>query len=71
MLEQGYEEQLLISQDAGWYRPGEEGGGKIRGFEYLNSGFVPLLLKQGGPEATVDHLLIHNPRKALELSISS
>ena len=67
MLENGYEEQLLISQDAGWYRPGEKGGGEIRGFEYLSSEFVPLMLERGIPRSTVDHLLIHNPRKALEL----
>ena len=69
MLERGYENQLLISQDAGWYRPGEPQGGEIRGFEYLRARFVPMLLAKGIPAATVDHLLIHNPRRAFELRL--
>jgi phosphotriesterase-related protein len=69
MLENGCEDRLLISQDSGWYRPGEPGGGNIRGFEYLKSDFVPIMLGKGVPQATVDHLLIHNPRRALELSV--
>jgi phosphotriesterase-related protein len=68
MLERGYENQLLISQDAGWYRPGEPQGGKIRGFDFLKLHFVQDLLAGGIPAATVEHLLIHNPRRALELA---
>ncbi len=67
MLEAGYEDQLLVSQDAGWYHPGVPGGGEIRGFDYLNAVFVPMLLERKVPRATVDHLLIHNPRRAFEL----
>lgn len=69
MLEKGYEDQVLISQDAGWYRPGEPQGGSIRGFDYLMSHFINKLLDEGVPTATIDHLLIHNPRRALELSL--
>ena len=69
MLEKGYEGQLLISQDAGWYRPGEPGGGKIRGFEYLKSDFLPMLTGEGIPQATIEHLLVHNPRRALEIGV--
>jgi len=69
MLERGFEDQLLISQDAGWYRPGEPDGGEIRGFEYLYEHFVPRLLNEAVPAATVDHLLIHNPRRMLELDL--
>jgi len=69
MLERGFEDQLLLSQDAGWYRPGEPGGGKIRGFEYLKEHFVPKLTSAGLSSASVEHLLIHNPRRALELGL--
>jgi phosphotriesterase-related protein len=68
MLERGFEDQLLISQDAGWYRPGEPDGGEIRGFEYLCDHFVPRLLDEGVPAATIDHLLIQNPRRMFELN---
>jgi phosphotriesterase-related protein len=67
MLDAGFEDQVLISQDAGWYRPGEPNGGAIRGFEYLSDEFVPIMLDSGIPQATVDHFLVHNPRRALEV----
>ena len=69
MLERGFESQLLISQDAGWYRPGEPQGGEIRGFDYLISRFVPMMSAAGIPESTIDHLLTHNPRRALEVPL--
>lgn len=64
LLEKGYEDSILISQDAGWYRPGQPNGGEVRGFEYLMETFVPAMLEKGIPQATVDHLLIHNPARA-------
>ncbi|MGH9340124.1 MAG: phosphotriesterase family protein [Acidobacteriota bacterium] len=67
MLEAGYENQILISQDAGWYRPGEPSGGRIRGFTYLLETFIPMLRQVGIPEATLDHLLIHNPARVFSL----
>lgn len=35
--------RTLISQDAGWYRVGEPGGGSYRGYTYLYTDFLPLL----------------------------
>ncbi len=67
LLEEGFEEQILVSQDAGWFRPGEPGGGRIRGFTDLPRLFVPALRARGVPEATVEHLLVHNPRRAFEV----
>ena len=43
MLENGYEDNLLISQDAGWYNVGQPKGGNIRGFAYIIEDFVPLM----------------------------
>jgi phosphotriesterase-related protein len=68
MLENGFEDQLLISQDAGWFDPGKENGGDIRGYGFLPNAFVPLMLESGIPEATVQHLLVHNPARALGIS---
>jgi phosphotriesterase-related protein len=67
MLEAGFEDQILVSQDAGWYRPGEPDGGKVRGFSYLLSDFVPRMLNSGIPEASVNHLLVHNPARAFAI----
>jgi len=58
-------ERVLVSQDAGWYRVGEPGGGQFRGFETLFTGFVPALLAAGLTESEVRTLLVDNPRRAL------
>ena len=51
--------RTLISQDAGWYHVGEQGGGSFRGYTYLYSDFLPRL-----EPAQVPVLLGENPRAA-------
>jgi phosphotriesterase-related protein len=58
-------DRVLISQDAGWYRVGEPGGGQFRGFEALFTAFVPALLAAGLTKDDVRTLLVDNPRRAL------
>lgn len=58
-------DRVLISQDAGWYRVGEPGGGQFRGFEALFTVFVPALLAAGLTKDDVRTLLVDNPRRAL------
>ncbi len=64
-LERGYGGQVLLSQDAGWYRVGEPGGGVVRPYACLMEAFVPRLRAAGADEATVAMLLVENPRRAL------
>jgi phosphotriesterase-related protein len=52
-------DRTLISQDSGWYRVGEPGGGKYNGYDYIYTGFVPQLEKKW-----VKRLLWDNPRAA-------
>ena len=68
MLDKGYEDNLLLSQDAGWYNVGQPGGGKIRGFTYLIEGFIPLMRESGIHQDTIDKLMIANPARALGIS---
>ncbi len=58
-------DRVLVSQDAGWYRVGEPGGGQFRGFETLFTAFVPALLAAGLTDGDVRTLLVDNPRRAL------
>jgi phosphotriesterase-related protein len=58
-------DRVLVSQDAGWYRVGEPGGGQFRGFETLFLVFVPALLAAGLTKDDVRTLLVDNPRRAL------
>ena len=58
-------DRVLVSQDAGWYRVGEPGGGQFRGFETLFAAFVPALLAAGFTKDDVRTLLVDNPRRVL------
>lgn len=61
--------KVLISQDAGWYSPGEENGGDFRGYNTIPLKFIPLLQQNGYSEAEIHQLLILNPRKAFEIGV--
>jgi phosphotriesterase-related protein len=61
--------RLLVSHDAGWYRPGEPGGGTFRGFETVHAGFVPALRAAGWSAREVTQLLVDNPAAAFTVSL--
>ncbi len=68
LLDAGFEEQLLLSHDAGWYNIGEESGGSQRPFTHLPDVFLPLLRKQGISEKLIQTLTETNPQRAFSLS---
>lgn len=59
MRKQGLLRRTLISQDSGWYRVGEPGGGHYRGYTFLYTNFLPML-----PREIWARLLVENPRRA-------
>lgn len=61
--------QVLISHDAGWYRPGEPGGGEFRGFTTISDQLIPALKAQGFTEGDIRTLMVGNPAKAFAISI--
>ena len=65
MADAGLLSKALLSQDAGWYRPGPERGTKYRPYSYLLDVFAPRLLREGFSQAELDELLITNPARAL------
>ena len=58
--------QVLISQDAGWYRVGEPGGGQFRGYDMLFEDFLPRLRTAGASSDDIEQLMVHNPRRAIQ-----
>jgi phosphotriesterase-related protein len=64
MLEAGFEGQLLLSMDRGWYDPAQPGGGTPRPFTYVHEVFLPKLRKAGVKEDVVKRLVGENPFKA-------
>lgn len=61
--------KVLISHDAGWYKPGEENGGVFRGFTTISDQLIPLLKTQGFSQADLDQLLIQNPVQMLSIRV--
>ena len=64
LRDQGRLDRVLLSHDAGWYRPGQPDGGKFRGFELLFTDFVPSLEAAGFTTAQLDQVLRENPARA-------
>lgn len=52
-------DRVLISQDSGWYRVGEPGGGRYNGYDYIYTSFLPKLEKKWRKR-----LMWDNPRAA-------
>jgi predicted metal-dependent phosphotriesterase family hydrolase len=65
MKERGLLDRVLVSQDAGWYRVGETGGGQFRPYDSIFTAFVPALKSAGIHDDDVRRLLLTNPRLAL------
>ena len=61
--------KVLISHDAGWYKPGEENGGVFRGFTTISDKLLPLLKTKGFTSTDLDQLMIKNPVQMLSISV--
>jgi len=64
LLDAGYLDRILLSQDRGWYDPAQPGGGAPKPFTYLAEQFLPRLRQAGLDEATIRRLTHHNPFRA-------
>ena len=69
MKKHGYLNQVMVSHDAGWYRPGEPGGGAFRGFGTMFSEFLPALKKAGFTESEIRQLTVENPQRAYSIGV--
>ncbi len=67
MLDKGYEDNLLLSQDSGWYRVGEPNGGKINGYSYLVKEFLSILEAKGVGKELIHKLTVFNPNRAFTI----
>ncbi len=67
MRRAGFLDRVLISHDAGWYRPGEAEGGAYRGYDVLFRAFLPALMKEGFSEADIRQLTVTNPAWAFAI----
>lgn len=63
----GYLHRVLISHDAGWYKPGEDNGGSFRGFTGIFTSLIPALEAKGFSQEDINLLLEVNPRIAFSI----
>jgi phosphotriesterase-related protein len=64
LVEEGYERQLLVTNDLCFKQMLHRYGG--RGYDHILTGIVPRLREAGIGEGTVERLLVDNPREWLE-----
>jgi phosphotriesterase-related protein len=69
MKREGVLSQVLVSHDAGWYRPGEPDGGQFRGYDMLFRAFLPALRKEGFAEDEIRRLTETNPARAFAIGL--
>lgn len=62
-------DRVLISHDAGWYKPGEASGGEFKGYTNIFNELLPRLKQQGFTPADFDKLLITNPAEAMSMRV--
>ena len=67
LKEAGLLNRVLISHDAGWYKPEEAGGGEFKGFTDIFTQLLPLLEKKGFTNEHIEQLLVKNPAEAFGL----
>jgi predicted metal-dependent phosphotriesterase family hydrolase len=65
LVENGFEDQILLSQDVGQMTELRSRGG--RGYTYLADRFLPALREAGLDDATLRTLTVENPRRWLTL----
>lgn len=69
MKDNGLLSHVLLSHDAGWYRPGQPEGGEFRGFTALFRDLIPALRKEGFSESEISQLTVLNPAKAFTIGV--
>jgi len=68
LADAGLIHRVLISQDAGWYRPGPEGASKYRSYAFLIEEFLPMLREAGFFAQEIDQMLVANPAQVLAIA---
>lgn len=59
--------RVLISHDAGWYKPGEKDGGNFTGYTNIFNKLIPLLNQKGFTNSDIKQLLVKNPAEAFAI----
>lgn len=69
LKDEGLLHRVLISHDAGWYKPGEEDGGEFTGYRNIFKELLPRLYDRKFTQTQVDDVLIRNPAEAMTIRV--
>ncbi len=69
MKEQGFLNQTLISQDAGWYSVGEANGGDFTPYTMIFDQVLPAFKQEGFTDSEIRQLLVTNPGDSLKIEV--
>jgi len=69
LKDNGFLNRVLISHDAGWYRPGEPHGGEFKGYTTISDKFIPFLKTNGFSDLDIEQLMVKNPAAAFTVRI--
>jgi predicted metal-dependent phosphotriesterase family hydrolase len=61
--------RVLVSQDAGWYRVGESGGGDFRPYDAVFTAFIPELRARGVTQDEINTIFVRNPADAFSIAV--
>ncbi|MFX0016147.1 MAG: phosphotriesterase [Promethearchaeota archaeon] len=67
LLDQEYQDQILLSQDAGCFFVGEPNGGEIRPFSPFITEFLPMLHDHGIQDNLIQKITVENPAIAFSI----
>jgi phosphotriesterase-related protein len=66
---EGLLNRVLISHDAGWYKPDEDKGGEFKGYTNIFKELIPRLRNNGFNDSDINQLLVLNPAEALSIYV--
>jgi len=69
MKEHNLLEQVLVSQDSGWYNVGDPKGGNFKPYTCVITQFIPLLHENGFTQNEIDLIFKKNPAKAFAIRV--
>jgi phosphotriesterase-related protein len=61
--------KVLISHDAGWYKPGEIDGGNFTGYTNIFTSLIPLLKRRRFTDRHIHQLMVKNPQEAFAIRV--
>ena len=71
LLDAGYERQVLLSQDAGWYEVGGAPDRERKPYTYIITDFLPMLERYGLDRQLEEQIMVDNPARAYRLGQST